>query len=164
MKNLNQRALPLQLRPRWGLHLIYSPKPGNQAIKRNQTLRFPALNGPTVFRGRLGTPVNSFEVAVRRCRPRPFGVRTNSLLTERLHGCHLRGPLFGRRCYPFLSLVKWLWIMGLRVQALSRLSSNLLKCPHAEHSGAQEAANRADGESGKVATAEAPVGSSPTFL
>lgn len=48
MKILNQHALPLQLRPRRGLHLIYSPKPGNQAIKRNQTIRFPALNGPTV--------------------------------------------------------------------------------------------------------------------
>lgn len=48
MKILNQHALPLQLRPRRGLHLIYSPKPGNQAIKRNQTIRFPALNCPTV--------------------------------------------------------------------------------------------------------------------
>lgn len=56
MKILNQHALPLQLRPRWGLRLIYSPKPGNQAIKRNQTLRFPALNGPTVLCGRLGIP------------------------------------------------------------------------------------------------------------
>lgn len=46
MKILNQHALPLQLRPRWGLHLIYFPKPGNQAIKRPQTLEFPALNGP----------------------------------------------------------------------------------------------------------------------
>lgn len=72
MKILNQHALPLQLRPRWGLHLIYSPKPGNQAIKRNQTLRFPALNGPTVLCGQLGIPVNSFEVAMKRCRPRPF--------------------------------------------------------------------------------------------
>lgn len=76
MKILNQHALPLQLRPRWGLRLIYSLKPGNQAIKRNQTLRFPALNGPAVGCGQLGIPVNSFEAAMNRCRPRPFGVRT----------------------------------------------------------------------------------------
>lgn len=80
MKILNQHALPLQLRPRWGLHLIYSPKPGNQAIKRNQTLRFPALNGPTVSCGQLGIPFNCLEVARehRRPRPFPFPARTGS--------------------------------------------------------------------------------------
>lgn len=58
MKILNQHALPLQLRPRRGLHLIYSPKPGNQAIKRNQTIRFPALNCPTVWCGQLWIRLN----------------------------------------------------------------------------------------------------------
>lgn len=68
MKILNQHALPLQLRPRRGLHLIYSPKPGNQAIKRNQTIRFPALNGPTVRCGQPGIRLNPFEVAAERQR------------------------------------------------------------------------------------------------
>lgn len=63
MKILNQYALPLQLRPRRGLHLIYSPKPGNQAIKRNQNIRFPALNGPTVWCGQPRIRLNPFEVA-----------------------------------------------------------------------------------------------------
>lgn len=58
MKILNQHALLLQLRPRRGLHLIYSPKPGNQAIKRNQTIRFPALNCPTVWCGQLWIRLN----------------------------------------------------------------------------------------------------------
>lgn len=74
MKILNQYALPLQLRPRQGLHLIYSPKPGNQAIKRNQTIRFPALNGPTAWCGQPGIRLNPFEVAGEHQRqqlPRP---------------------------------------------------------------------------------------------
>lgn len=61
MKILNQYALLLQLRTRWGLHLIYSPKPGNQAIKRNQTIRFLAPNGPTASCGQPGTWLSPFE-------------------------------------------------------------------------------------------------------
>lgn len=84
MKILNQHALPLQLRPRRGLHLIYSPKPGNQAIKRNQTIRFPALNGPVVWCGQLRIQLNPFEVAGERLRQRPSFSRPVYLLTLRL--------------------------------------------------------------------------------
>lgn len=97
MKILNQHALPLQLRPRRGLHLIYSPKPGNQAIKRNQTIRFPALNGPTVWCGQPGIRLNPFEVAGERRRQRPSLSGPIYLLA--LRGCRRRdtqarwGPL-----------------------------------------------------------------------
>lgn len=64
MKILNQSAPALQLRPKKGLHLIYSPKPGNQAIKKSQTIRFPVLNSLTVW-GSLqrGIPRNPVEVS-----------------------------------------------------------------------------------------------------
>lgn len=70
MRKLNQCALPRQLRPRWGLRLIYSPKPRNQAIKRNQTIRFPALNGPTVWFGESEVGLNPLEVAGEQQSPR----------------------------------------------------------------------------------------------
>lgn len=77
MKILNQYALPLQLRPRRGLHLIYSPKPGNRAIKRNQTIRFPVLNGPTAWCGQPRIQLNSFELASKRQRQRPSQINSS---------------------------------------------------------------------------------------
>lgn len=88
MKILNQNALLLQLRPRLGLDLIYSLKPGNQAIKRNQTIRFPALNGPTVWCGQPGIWLNPFEVADKHQRQQPCLFRWIYLLT--LGGCRRR--------------------------------------------------------------------------
>lgn len=88
MKILNQYALLLQLRPRLGLHLIYSLKPGNQAIKRNQTIRFPALNGPTVWCGQSGIRLNPFEVADKHQRQQPCLSKLISFPT--IVGCRLR--------------------------------------------------------------------------
>lgn len=43
------------------------------------------------------------------------------------------------------------------MQALSRLFSNLLKCPLVQRSAAQEAVNKPDGEAEKVPAAQSPL-------
>lgn len=104
-KILNQCAPTLQLRPRQGLHLIYSLKPGNRAIKKSQTIRFPVLNSLTVW---FFCSVGSHVTLLR------FQSRSEALSMTRLIYCFGTRRLQPERPSVPLRSCAWWWCTGVR--------------------------------------------------